>query len=149
MSGSSFVWSGWRSHIQGVSYLHVFCSSSSCGHSLAPPSYSSPRNLPSQSLHWAPRTNIISPPPARSLTSTWFGSLRRTNRLCLMWGASSGKIVTAQHSMFLRGQTGGDVYVTCTASWLGHASGLPSITLFSFFLFAINIVIFLRAECDI
>lgn len=30
-------------------------------------------------------------------------------------------IVTAQHSLFLWGQTGCDVYVTCTASWPGHA----------------------------
>lgn len=29
--------------------------------------------------------------------------------------------VTAQHSLFMWGQTSCDVYVTCTASWRGHA----------------------------
>lgn len=43
--------------------------------------------------------------------------------LCALYKTPHQVIVTAQHSLFLWGQTGCDVYVTCTASWPRHAPG--------------------------
>lgn len=63
------------------------------------------------------------------------------------------EIVTAQHSMFLRGQTGCDVYVTCTASWQGHAPGPHAscwvffAVMFGFFFAIVFFLIYIYIVC--
>lgn len=128
------------------SYLHVFCSLSSFGHSLVHPSYSSPHSLPSLSLHSTPRRKIIS-------LSTYLlhiqvqlhsnvimpdkQSVQDNVDLYALYENHHHWVVTAQHSLFPWGQTSCDVYVTCTASWPGHAPG-PHATVALIFPFTIK-----------
>lgn len=115
-----------------ASYLHVFCSLSSFGHSLVHPSYSSPHSLPSLSLyipHQGEKSSVY-PHIQHIFRSECFNmqmivSDRQTVndgvKLCALNEKHDQGIMTAQHSLFLWGQTSCDVYVTCTASWRGHA----------------------------
>lgn len=125
----AYFWA-WEAAVQcaPASYLHVFCSLSSSGHSLVHPSYSSPHSLPSLSLH---TFHTKEKKHQSTCTFAKYSSMKCSKKresvdddvkLSALYEKHHHQgIMTAQHSLFLWGQRSCDVYVTCIASWRGHA----------------------------